>query len=63
MENLRDNCFEDGKFHDSYIISLLKKDWNLEVNSLIDITLNILIKRVYLGQIPNDFNLEKDIAF
>ena len=25
---LRDNCFEDGKFHDSYIISLLKKDWN-----------------------------------
>lgn len=24
---LRENCFEDGKYHDSYIISLLKKDY------------------------------------
>lgn len=24
---LRENCYEDGKFYDSYIISLLKKDY------------------------------------
>ncbi len=24
---LRQNCFEDGKYHDSYIISLLKEDY------------------------------------
>jgi RimJ/RimL family protein N-acetyltransferase len=23
---LRDNCFEDGRFHDSYIYSLLRAD-------------------------------------
>ena len=25
---LRDNCFEDGKYFNSYIISLLKKEYN-----------------------------------
>jgi hypothetical protein len=26
---LRENCFEDGKYWDSYIISLLKNDFSL----------------------------------
>jgi hypothetical protein len=26
---LRENCFEDGRYWDSFIISLLKKDYNI----------------------------------